>query len=158
MLDFRKLALLSDEELGRYDIVETHLACAAGLPGAEKIDQARCIAEIDRLTEWVRRYTEHCLAHPDPANQKDSPGVFRMRAMLTCLWKGAKIRYNPAKIPDDAPWGLEDCVHPRRAVRRRRDLRHAADPVHGDRPATRLSAEAGGILGAEMVSPVLSVG
>ena len=40
MLDFRKLALLSDEELGRYDIVETHLACAAGMPGSEKIDQA----------------------------------------------------------------------------------------------------------------------
>lgn len=107
-LDFRKLAHFSDEGLGRYDILETHLACTAGLPGAEKIDRARCIAEVNRLTDWVRRYTEYCLAHPDPANSGDSPGVYRMRAMFTCLWKGAKIRYNPAKIPDDSVWTWED--------------------------------------------------
>ena len=106
--DYRLLAHLSDEQLGRYDIVETHLACTVGMPAAEKIDWRRCLAEINRLTDWVRRYTEHCLAHPDPANAGDSPGMYRMRAMLTCLWKGAKIRYNPAKIPDDSVWTWED--------------------------------------------------
>lgn len=107
MLEFRRLALLCNEELGRYDIVETHLACAAGMPGSEKIDQARCIAEIDKLTEWVRRYTEHCLAHPELADARHR-AQRRMRCLVTVLWKGAKIRYNPAKIPDDAPWSLED--------------------------------------------------
>ena len=39
---------------------------------------------------------------------RDTEAQRRMRCLVTVLWKGAKIRYNPAKIPDDAPWSLED--------------------------------------------------
>ena len=109
MLDFRKLAFLSNEELAWYDIVATHLACcAAGMPGSEKIDLTRCTKAIDELVPWVRRYTEYVLTHPDPADSGETEARERMRCLLTMLWKGAKIRYNRAKIPLDAPWELED--------------------------------------------------
>jgi hypothetical protein len=38
MLDWKQLALESDEQLASRDVAEVHLACAAGLPGAERID------------------------------------------------------------------------------------------------------------------------
>ena len=78
--------------------------------------------------------------HPHPLRLMSapfSPGVFRMRAMLTCLWKGAKIRYNPAMTPDNAPWGLEAAFIHGAVFRRRWNLRHAAYPVYGDRPGVR---------------------
>ena len=33
--DFRELAKLSNEELGKYDIAVVNLACSLGLPGSE---------------------------------------------------------------------------------------------------------------------------
>ena len=108
MLDFRQLAFLSNEELSRYDIVATHLACAAGMPGSEKIDLGRCIKAIEKLVPWVRKYTDHVLANPDPADAEFSENQQRMRCLVTVLSRGANIRYNPAKIPLDAPLCLED--------------------------------------------------
>jgi hypothetical protein len=108
MLDFRQLALLSNQELGRYDIVATHLACAAGMPGSDKIDLGRCIKAIEKLVPWVRQYTDHVLANPDPADAGETEAQQRMRCLVTVLWRGANIRYNPAKIPLEAPLCLED--------------------------------------------------
>ena len=50
MLDWKRLAQLSDEELGQYDIAEVNLACAAGLPGSEAMDVDFCL----RKTGCVR--------------------------------------------------------------------------------------------------------
>jgi hypothetical protein len=108
MLDWRRLVHEPAEELGRLDLAEVHLACAAGLPGSERIDHDRCIRTLDSLAGWVKRYTDHCLPRRLEMEPGDSEGRFRMRALGTVVCRSAGIRYNPAKIPEDAPWGLED--------------------------------------------------
>ena len=40
------------EQLADLDIAEMNLLCAAGLPGAEKLDVAKCLAQLD---EWAAR-------------------------------------------------------------------------------------------------------
>jgi hypothetical protein len=47
MLDWRQLVHESDEQLARRDVAEVELACAAGLPDAEKIDIPLCLRRID---------------------------------------------------------------------------------------------------------------
>jgi len=40
---WQELARLSDTQLATLDVAETHLACAAGLPGSEAIDHDGCL-------------------------------------------------------------------------------------------------------------------
>ncbi len=47
-ISYLDLAQMSDEELGRHDLAEVSLACAEGLPGAERIDLAACQQTLDR--------------------------------------------------------------------------------------------------------------
>ncbi|MBL8797887.1 MAG: hypothetical protein JNM56_28575, partial [Planctomycetia bacterium] len=58
MLDWRSLISLSDAELARLDIAAVNLACAQGLPGAERIDVNRCLATLDYWTDIVKRWTD----------------------------------------------------------------------------------------------------
>jgi hypothetical protein len=59
MLHWKQLTMLPDAELARVDIARVNLACAAGLPGAELIDHARCFRTLDYWAACVREYTEH---------------------------------------------------------------------------------------------------
>jgi hypothetical protein len=106
--DLSTLVRLTDEQLSRLDIAVVNLACAAGLLGSEKIDGERCIRTLDKLAGWVGRYTDHCLALRLPEETEFTEAQTRMRCLATVVWKGAGICYNPAKIPEDAPWHLAD--------------------------------------------------
>jgi hypothetical protein len=98
---------MTDEQLASVDIAELNLACALDLPGAERIDPLLCKRILDQWAEWVGQYTRHCLAKRN-AYPKESEAKFRLRGLATTLWRGAGVRYNPAKIPEDAPFGLEE--------------------------------------------------
>jgi len=108
MLNFRQLARLDDEELGRQDILDVHLACAERLPGSEKIDVARCRRIVDELAARSTPYTERSLAKGIKVEPDDTEAKVRIRAMLQFLWRGADIRYNLSKITDDCEWGIEE--------------------------------------------------
>jgi hypothetical protein len=108
MLDFRRLALETNEQLARRDIIDTHLACAVGLPGSEKIDRDRCVKKLNGLVPRIREYTARILARGTKLYPDDTEARIRVRAIIQALWRGAGIQYNRAKIPEDALWDLED--------------------------------------------------
>jgi hypothetical protein len=58
MLTLARLRSPTDAEAARLDVAAVDLACAAGLPGSERLDAAACLAKIDEWAAWVRRYTE----------------------------------------------------------------------------------------------------
>ncbi len=53
-LDWRRLACLSNEELGRFDIAAVNLACAEGLPDAAGIDVTSYLARLDEWADMVQ--------------------------------------------------------------------------------------------------------
>jgi hypothetical protein len=108
--DWRTLVVSSDEELARYDIAAVNLACAEGLPQAEVIDPDYCLATLDAWAEAVRRYTILLTPqfHRKPHEYNHSEAYFRMLCLITVLQRDKGVRYNPAKIPEDAPFDTED--------------------------------------------------
>src|SRR5947209_1411942 len=113
MLDWLRLIPCSNEELGELDVAEINLACAAGLPGSERMDAGRCLHVLDTWTHCVRRYTD--LAYEqffraNPAEFEHSEAYFRVLCMVTALQRHCGVRYDPSKIglPADAPFDLED--------------------------------------------------
>ena len=108
MLRWQDLVWMSDEQLAAVDVAEMHLACAVDLPGSEAIDYEGCIRKLDELASRALRYTDHCLGRSGASKFGESEAHIRMGCLVTHVWQGAGIRYNPAKIPEDAPWELAD--------------------------------------------------
>src|SRR5260370_1069847 len=80
MLDWRSLIHLRDAELAQLDIAAVNFACAAGLPGAERIRNDFCLKALDTWATRVKRYTD--LAYDqffrtNPAEYEDSEPLFR---------------------------------------------------------------------------------
>jgi hypothetical protein len=110
LLNWRQLALLSDGELGRYDIASVNLACAEGLPGASEIDVGECLSRLDAWAKAVLNYTVRLLPHfrEKPHEYENSEAYFRTLALVTVLQRDLGVRYNPAKIPADAQYDTAD--------------------------------------------------
>lgn len=113
MLDWRSLISLSDAELARLDIAAVNLACAQGLPGAERIDVNRCLATLDYWTDIVKRWTDAAYQQfflTNPAEYDHSEPRFRIMALVTALQRHCGVKHNPAKvdIAADAPFDFED--------------------------------------------------
>lgn len=107
---WRHLVRLSNEELGRYDIAAVNLACAEGLPGADEIDAGYCLYKLDDWAGWVKDYTNQ-LFHQfcrKPRRYENSEAYFRTICLITVLQRDMGVRYNPAKIPEDAPFDTAD--------------------------------------------------
>jgi hypothetical protein len=101
MLDWRSLISLSDAELSRLDIAAVNLACAQGLPGAERIDVNRCLATIDYWTGTVKKWTDAAYFDyflTNPAEFQHSEPRFRLMAMMTALGRHCGVKYDPSKI------------------------------------------------------------
>ncbi|MBX9627172.1 MAG: hypothetical protein K2X82_25440 [Gemmataceae bacterium] len=107
---WRDLARLSDEELGRYDIAAVNLAVAAGLPGAGAMDPAYCLESLDQWTAYARVVTADCLTRFPAFAERygHSEARFRASVLVNALQQGPGLRYNPAKIPFDAPFDATD--------------------------------------------------
>ena len=99
-LSLDSLLRMSVDELARLDLARLNLLCAEGLPGAEKLDVAKCLATLDEWTNRVRAETEKYLYrfHRKPAEYNNSEGYFRMLALITVLQQDCGVRYNPERI------------------------------------------------------------
>ncbi len=110
MLDWQELVRLPDAELARLDVAAVNLACAAGLPGADRIDWERCLRTLDDWARRCGRFTAGVLPH-FRRGHCDYPGSepkFRIQAMITHLQRDLGARYHPGRIADDAVFRPED--------------------------------------------------
>ncbi len=109
-MTWRELVRLPEADMSRLDIALVNLICADGLPDATKINRRYCLETIDRWAEIVRDYTDrHLYAYwRDPARYENSEAKFRVLLMVTVLQRDLGVRYNPAKIPDEARFETED--------------------------------------------------
>lgn len=113
MLRWLRNCDLSDAELARVDVADLNLACAEGLPGANRIDRFRCLRTLDEWAGKVQTWTQ--AAHREfflanPAEYDHSEAVFLCVSLVTVLQRHCGVRYNPAKIgmSSDEPFDLED--------------------------------------------------
>jgi hypothetical protein len=107
---WQELALLSNESLSRRDVAVSNLACAVGLPGADRFDSYACVCRLDEFAAFVKPYTDSCLVEflADPAHYNGSEGIFRVACLTTALGRKFGVRYNPAKVPIDVPMDAAD--------------------------------------------------
>ncbi len=104
MFDWCHLVRLSDQELARVDIALTNLACAAGLPGSERIDIGLCLRTLDTWAEQTRQFTERVMPmfHSGRCDYPDSEPRFRIQAMITYLQRDLGSRFRFDKRSDEA--------------------------------------------------------
>lgn len=104
------LISLSNEHLGQHDVADVHLACSLGLPGLERYNPLDCLRWLDRAAGLVRLGTHRASNDfcRNPANYDRSWAYFRILVMVTVLQRNLGLRYNPDKIPGDAPFTPED--------------------------------------------------
>ncbi len=109
-LSWTALVTRSEEELASLDIAEVNLACADGLPGAEKIDVQVCINRLDYFSRRVKQFTDAQLKQfrRKRYDYHNSEAYFRMLALVTVLQRDMGVRYNPWKIPTHVPLDVED--------------------------------------------------
>ena len=91
------LLSVSPDQLGTVDIATMNLACAEGLPGAEKLNVMACLQLLDRWTEAVRQSTEKNFYRfrRNPAEFDNSEAVYRMMVISTVLKRNMGVKYNP---------------------------------------------------------------
>ena len=104
MLDVRDLAWLTEEQIKSHDIAELHLACAAAILGSEKIDTAECIDRLNQAACKALVYTERSIPkfYAAPEVYDGCESKFRVVCMVRFLQNACGIRYNPAKISEEA--------------------------------------------------------
>ncbi len=62
MLRWETLTQLTDDELEKLEVAETHLACAAGLRGSEALDIESCLRTLEAWTGFVADMTADLMA------------------------------------------------------------------------------------------------
>lgn len=100
---FKELAAIKSEDLGKVDPVCMNLLCASGLPGAQSMDMAACIATLERYAATVRDQTEKYLPMYTRAPEKfrNIEGFYRMQMMVTALKQDLGIDYSAERSNDE---------------------------------------------------------
>jgi len=115
MLTLEQLRNPSDAELSRFDLAAVDLACAIGLPGAERLDVPACLAWVDHAAAWVRHQTATTFDQfrQSPHTYENSEGIFRVVAMMNVLWRGLGVHYNRERIddPEEFTDSRDDFIH-----------------------------------------------
>ena len=97
-----KLLAMTPEQLKDVDIAEMNLLCATGLPGAEKLDVAKCMARLDEWAAHIRPETDrHLYRAHDPqwsAHYKNSENWLRAEMLAQVLNQDCGVHYNMARI------------------------------------------------------------
>jgi len=92
------LLAMPPEQLADVDIAEMSLLCAAGLPGAEKLDIDHCLATLDRWAAKVRFETDrHRYRVTDPRyaeHYRHSEAYLRAEMLLQVLQVDLGVRYD----------------------------------------------------------------
>ena len=99
-LTLQELMALTPEQLTTCDIARMNLLCADGLPGAEDLNLATCLQQLDSWAERVKTETELNF-HRFQANPREfesSEPYFRMGMLVTILQQDCGVHYNPARI------------------------------------------------------------
>jgi hypothetical protein len=93
--ELSRLLQLPDEKISALDIADLNLFCAVGLPGTENVDNARCLRQNDGWTRQVRQFTGANWYRflGSPGEFGNSPGHFKMLAMVTVLQRDLGVRY-----------------------------------------------------------------
>lgn len=110
VLNWHQIVRLSEAEINRLDVAVLNLACATGLPGADRINWK---LNLEKLEEWAvrcRRFTEKMMPyfHRVQCDNPDSEGKFRVQAMVTHLQRDLGIRYHPGRKRTDDVFQPED--------------------------------------------------
>lgn len=92
------------------EIIRLNLACAEGLPGAEKLAVRQCLEVADEMARRVRSETERHFyrIRNNPAEFENSEGFFRMLILTVVLAEDFKITYDPARKPGAIGSGERD--------------------------------------------------
>ena len=106
-----ELLSLKDEALEGTDIALMNLLCAEGLPGAENLDVAGCLATLD---QWARHAEQeidrnHHRFREDPAYFYNSEAFYKMLMLAVCVYEDFEVRYNPKWMT--APSEVSDQDH-----------------------------------------------
>jgi hypothetical protein len=111
ILRWHDYADMPDEELEKHDVAAYHLACTQGMRDeptpAQKLE---CLDRLNHYAKCTDHYTRRELHryYKDPERYCHSEGRFRMVRMVAMLQEQFGVRYNPAKIPEDAPLHAAD--------------------------------------------------
>ena len=110
MLAWHDIVTMSNEQLASLDIAVTNLACAAGLPGCEKINHDFCLGWLDEAADLIRKDTPRRLPlfQSKASRWNYSEARFRVEHMVTILQRDLGVRYNVEKMRDDAVFDTED--------------------------------------------------
>jgi hypothetical protein len=92
-----------EAELAGQDVAAVNLACAAGLPGAERLDVERCLAVLDAWARHVRQETARCVSQFErqPVAFDNSWAYFRVLVLATVLQQDCGVRYDPTLVERD---------------------------------------------------------
>ena len=103
MLDWRQLARESDQQLAARDVAEIHFACAAGLPGAERIDPPAYLRKLDSWTWQVRKTSNRLwpVFEQQPGKFGHSQAFFRSLVMTTVIQRDIGLRTTGRANRDD---------------------------------------------------------
>ena len=95
-----ELLALKPVELEGADIARLNLLCAAGLPGAENLRVAECLATLDQWAEHARNQIERNRHHfrEDPAYFYHSEAFYQMLMLAVVVYEDFGVRYNPKWI------------------------------------------------------------
>ena len=110
VFDWQDLVRLPDDDLARLDVAAVNLACADGLPGADRIDWERCLTTLDRWAGCCARFTAGVMPHfrRGACDYPDSEPRFRVQALVTHLQRDLGVRFHPGRIAEDAVYRPED--------------------------------------------------
>ena len=88
------------DKLGDVDIAEMNLLCAAGLPGAEKLDVDHALATLDLWAELVKSVTERHLyrvtAPGYAEHYRHSEAYLRAEMLVQALCEDLGVKYDPS--------------------------------------------------------------
>ncbi len=98
------LLTMVPDQLAEVDIAEMNLLCATGLPGAENLDIAECMARLDQWAVKVRYETErHLYRAHDPKwadHYKHSENWLRAEFLAQVLQEDCGVHYNMDLVRD----------------------------------------------------------
>jgi len=90
------LLKMPSEILAYVDIAEMNLLCAEGLPGAERLDIAKCLARLNDWAERVRYWTDRSLwdFRRNPEKFENSEAKFRVLLLISVIQQDFGVHYN----------------------------------------------------------------
>ena len=99
---FADLTVMSDESLSKQDIALLNLRSAEGLPGAERVNVAAVLAQLDSWATKVKTDTDRNLYQflQKPNEFNNSEAYFRMLMLITVLQQDFGVHYNLERVND----------------------------------------------------------